>query len=271
MTLAPFAMQFDGHHVAGVTGGHGRPLLLLHGSGPGASLQGNWRRVLEPLAQRFHVLAIDLIGFGASDRRRVAPYFDFDFWCRQALAALDAWQVPQAAILGHSLSGAIALRLAAEQPARITHVITTGTMGTTLPLNDHLPLVWRCPRSVEDMRRTAAALIYDRALITEEYLAQRMRIIGSDEYRRYFDTMFGGDLRAYLRATTLSADQLGAVQAPVLMIHGRQDLAFPAEQTTLVLAPRLSNCDIVLLDRCSHSVALEHSDKLVGLCALHYS
>jgi 2-hydroxymuconate-semialdehyde hydrolase len=121
------------------------------------------------------------------------------------------------------------------------------------------------------MRRTAAALIHDQSLITEDYLAQRMQVIGNAEYQQYFDAMFAGDLRDYLRATTLSPAQLAAVQAPVLMIHGRQDLAFPAEHTSLQLAPQLASCDVMLLDRCSHSVALEHPDKLVALCALHYS
>ncbi|HZU64472.1 MAG TPA: alpha/beta fold hydrolase, partial [Novosphingobium sp.] len=70
--------SFEGLSVGCRIGGAGLPLLLIHGSGPGASTIGNWRLVLEDLANRYHVHAMDLVGFGESDRKPAPPYFDFE-------------------------------------------------------------------------------------------------------------------------------------------------------------------------------------------------
>ena len=84
MTLTETDTSFDGTGVHAWEGGSGFPILMIHGSGPGASTLGNWRLVLEPLAARYHVVAVDLIGFGLSGRKKLAPFFDFDLWYRQA-------------------------------------------------------------------------------------------------------------------------------------------------------------------------------------------
>lgn len=76
---APDEVQFDfeGVPVTYYHGGKGAPLLLIHGSGPGASSIGNWRTALGPLSERFEIFAMDLIGFGKSGRLPSTPYFDF--------------------------------------------------------------------------------------------------------------------------------------------------------------------------------------------------
>ena len=78
---------------------------MLHGSGAGASTPGNWRRVIEPLAQNYRVLAADLIGFGLSGRKKEKPYFDVEMWLRQGQYLLERLDGPQVGIIGHSLSG----------------------------------------------------------------------------------------------------------------------------------------------------------------------
>jgi 2-hydroxymuconate-semialdehyde hydrolase len=57
---------FEGTKVQYVEGGVGKPILLLHGSAPGASTISNRRTILDSLAKDYHVFAMDLIGFGLS-------------------------------------------------------------------------------------------------------------------------------------------------------------------------------------------------------------
>src|SRR5271156_1137164 len=128
MALVEKNTEFAGLRVHYWEGGHGRPLLMIHGSGPGASTQGNWRLVLDGLADRFHVIACDLIGFGQSDRKLAKPYFDFELWCGQANRMIELFAETQVCVMGHSLSGSIALRLAARN-SRVVKVATTGSMG----------------------------------------------------------------------------------------------------------------------------------------------
>ncbi|MBY0509283.1 MAG: alpha/beta fold hydrolase [Rhodospirillaceae bacterium] len=261
--LSPVTMHVEGIPVGGWQGGRGFPLLLIHGSGPGASSIGNWRLVLDDLASRYKVLAIDLIGFGSSGRKPRPPYFDFDLWVRQAKAALDGLDASRVGIIGHSISGAIALKLAASD-ARIIKVMTTGSMGTNMPVNPHLSKVWRCPKSREDMRAAAQVLICDRALITDDYLDARMAVIGSAEYQAYFDEMFAEPFAAYIAASSLDPDELARIPCDTLMLHGRDDLPFPANHTSVPLSAAIRNADLHLLAQCSHSVAMERTQTFLA-------
>ena len=255
--------MFETMGVGCWTGGRGPSLLLLHGSGPGASSIGNWRTIIDALAQDHHVLAIDLIGFGASDRKPAAPYFDFPLWLRQAQWALDQMAADRVTILGHSISAALALKLAAMD-ARVVKVATTGAMGAAMQVNPFLDSVWRCPPDRAAMTAAARVLIHDPKWIDDAYLNARMAVIGDAGYRSYFDTMFAGPFDRYIRAAMLSGAELAAISADVVMLHGRNDLAFPSSECSELLAPKIANADLHLLSNCSHSIALERSDSLLA-------
>ncbi len=254
--------DFEGLRVSYLKAGTGMPLLLLHGSGPGASSLGNWRTVLGPLADRYTVHAMDLLGFGQSERKPAAPYFDYPMWVRQAQAMLHRIEGGgPVGVIGHSLSGSIALTLASLEP-RVAAVMTTGTMGTSFSPNDVTHRTWRCPRNRQELRTAVEGLVYDATAIDDAYLAAREPVVFAPGYADYFDAMFGGDQRRYIEAAVLSDATLAKVRCPVLMLHGRNDIAFPPE-STLDLGARLQ-ADVVLLARCSHSVAFEHSDKFLA-------
>jgi 2-hydroxymuconate-semialdehyde hydrolase len=246
-----------------IEGGTGYPLLLIHGSGPGASTIGNWRRVLEPLGRRFHVYAMDLIGFGRSDRKRTEPYFDPSLWLRQCQALIGRMPGTHIGVVGHSLSGALALKLAAGEP-RIAQVLTTASMGAAFRLNAAADKVWTFPRDREELRRTAEVLIYDKSLIDDAYLDARMAILHSDSsYGPYFASMFGGDKQSYIDQTLITAAEFSAIRCKVSMLHGRNDSAFPPA-VSLALAERLPQADLALLGLCSHSIAMEQPDKFLA-------
>src|SRR5512132_3265234 len=63
----PDEFPWRGHRIALTRHGEGKPVLLLHGIYPGASSL-EWRHVVPAVAQRYSVIAVDLLGFGRSDR-----------------------------------------------------------------------------------------------------------------------------------------------------------------------------------------------------------
>jgi 2-hydroxymuconate-semialdehyde hydrolase len=259
-------VEFEGRRVHCWQGGQGPALLLLHGSGPGASSYGNWAPVLDELARTFTVVAMDLVGFGGSDRKSEQPYFDCALWQRQAAFGLDLCDADSVCVVGHSISAALALRLAAIDE-RVDRILTTGAMGTLMPVNHHLQKVWRCPPDRVAMRQSAETLIDDSSLISDAYLDARMGVIGSDEYRAYFDAMFSEPFETYIRSVAIPEEMLSAIGNRVLLLHGMRDKAFPAEQCSMVLAPKLANADLWLLSNCSHSVALERPDAFLAAVA----
>jgi 2-hydroxymuconate-semialdehyde hydrolase len=258
---------FEGVPVHYIEAGAGFPILLIHGSGPGASTIGNWRLILEPLAEKYHVFAMDLIGFGLSGRRPAPPFFDIDFWQRQCRAMLDLMPGETVGILGHSLSGALALKLTAAE-RRVTRTMTTGSMGAAFAVNADTSLCWTFPADRAALRATAEMLIHDHSHITEAYIDNRVQTLFEDAaYGAYFSAMFAGDHARFAAAATLSTAELARIKTPVTMLHGREDTAFPPA-ITLALAQSLPQADVTLLAHCSHSIALEFPQKLLAAASL---
>lgn len=260
------SLVVDGLQAHYIEGGTGLPLLLIHGSGPGASTVGNWRRVLDPLAERFHVHAMDLFGFGRSARKPEPPFFDPELWMRQCRALIAAMPGDRIGVLAHSLSGVLAFRLAASEP-RIAGVLTTASMGAPFQVNAATEQVWTFPATRDDLRRTAELLVYDPSIIDDAYLDARVAVLHADAgYGRYFASMFSGDKQAFADAAVVSPAELARVTCPVTLLHGRNDRPFPPA-LSLALAEHLPQADVHLLARCSHSVAMEHPQKLLAAAA----
>ncbi|MDX3906076.1 MAG: alpha/beta hydrolase [Pigmentiphaga sp.] len=247
-----------------VEGGSGMPVLMLHGSGAGASTQGNWRRVLPALAERYRVYAMDLIGFGSSDPKPAGPHFDYPLWLEQCREMLRRIPGDNVGIVGHSLSGTLALRLAGLEP-RIAKVMTTATMGASFAPNPATELAWTFPRNRDELLRVARSLVHDPALIDEAYLANRERILFNGDYARRFAEMFAGDKRRFIDEIALAPSELAQIKCDVLMLHGRNDAGFPAEALTIRIAQSLPQADVYLLNHCGHSVAFEHPGKFLAL------
>jgi 2-hydroxymuconate-semialdehyde hydrolase len=262
----PVDFTFEGIPVRYLEGGAGFPILLLHGSGPGASTLGNWRSVLIPLAERFKVYAMDLVGFGDSGRKPAPPYFDMDLWLRQAHAMARRIDAPRFGVVGHSVSGALALKLAAFEP-RVAAVLTSATMGRSFPINAVTARAWTFPEDRTALRRTAEGLVFNPALIDETYLSNRERTLFAGDYAAYFSAMFSGDKQRYIDAAEVPNDVLASITCGVTMLHGRNDAGFPCEATTLPMSRHLPAADVVLIGRCSHSIALEHPRKLIAAAA----
>ena len=93
-------------------------LLLVHGYGASSA---SYRTVLPALAARFHVLAVDLPGFGGSDRREgdYSPEALADDLAR----ILDAKGIDRADVVGHSWGGSVVLAFAQRHPDRLRRLV----------------------------------------------------------------------------------------------------------------------------------------------------
>jgi 2-hydroxymuconate-semialdehyde hydrolase len=261
------SFEFEGAKASYLVGGAGFPILMIHGSGPGASTMGNWRLVLEPLAQRYRIFAMDLIGFGESGRRPKTPYFDVNFWLAQCKAMIDSIPGGDIGIIGHSVSGALALKLAASNQ-RVKKVLTTGSMGAHFKVNAATLRCWTAPKTRADLLELAKATIHDQRHVTDAWIAGREKVLFEDAtYGPYFTAMFPRDRQEYVDDAVLSVEELSRIQCDVTMMHGRNDIPFPPSMS-ISIAEKIPQADLILLARCSHSVAVEYPDKLLAAAHL---
>ena len=261
-------IEFDGLKVHVWEGGSGFPVLMMHGVGPGTSIQGNFGPVLEPLARRCRILAMDLIGFGGSERKRAEPYFDAELWLRQASAMLELLPPGPCGVAGHSFGGALALKLAARTP-RVVKVLTSGTVGARYRLPPALDTFWSPPADRNALRAAMGRMVADPASLTDAMIDDRWKLLTSGDYAQYFERMFAAPRQRYLDAGVLGDEELAAIRADVVMLHGREDQPCPAAPTTLALAGRIPQADVRLLARCGHNLPRERpADYIAAALAL---
>jgi pimeloyl-ACP methyl ester carboxylesterase len=141
-----------GERIHYLVGGQGPPLILVHGLASSGTL---WRYAFDGLAAHHRVYAIDLPGCGLSSSSRLIRLNQSVEFLR---SWLDAIAVPRAHVLGHSWGGAVAIRLAATSPDRVSRLILVNSAG--LPLGGPVPLlIPRLFRSGSPIRRDALGVI----------------------------------------------------------------------------------------------------------------
>jgi pyruvate dehydrogenase E2 component (dihydrolipoamide acetyltransferase) len=102
----------------------GRPVILLHGFGGDLN---NWLFTQPALSERHRVIALDLPGHGGSGKDAGAG--DLAALSKAVLDFLGAIDVPKAHLVGHSLGGAVALRLALDNPSHVASLSLIGPAG----------------------------------------------------------------------------------------------------------------------------------------------
>src|SRR6187431_3248172 len=110
-------------------------VLLIHGSGPGVTSYANWRLVIPALAEKFRVIAPDMVGFGYSDRPENVEY-GLQTWADQVVGLMDALGIEKASLVGNSFGGSIALRIATLHPDRVNKLVLMGSMGVHFEITE---------------------------------------------------------------------------------------------------------------------------------------
>lgn len=243
--------------------GSGQPVVLLHGSGPGATGWSNFAPNIGPLAEKYRVIVPDMPGWGASAPARVR---DRDHG-ETLMELLDALEVERAAVVGNSMGAVTALAFAARHPDRISHVVTMGAAMPGQPMmfspadgpSEGLSVLFRAYRepTAENMKRLVQVMTYDSRFATDELAAER-----SQNALRFPDHLanFVADLNEKLPIVRTPADlrELTGITVPVMLIHGRDDRVLNLEHS-LRLVSAIANSRLVIINRCGHWVQLEHT------------
>lgn len=241
--------------------GEGFPIVMLHGSGPGATGWSNFHPNMAVLADNFRVIAPDMPGWGKS-----APvsYEDRDH-VKAAVDLLDALGIERAAFIGNSMGGATTLKVAARHPDRVTHVVTMGSGAPGPRVNspggaptEGLKVLHRGYRepSVETMKALCEIMAYDQAFATDELAKQRYEACAArPDHIANFAAGFGRPRRG-----EATLEDIASIKQPSLIVHGRDDRVVHFE-AGLRLVSTIANSRLLLLNRCGHWAQLEHADE----------
>lgn len=240
--------------------GEGHPLLMLHGSGPGATGWSNFGPNLKALSTRYRVIAADMPGWGES----AAVTYDERDHVEATLQLLDALEIEKAAFVGNSMGGMTALRFATEHPERMSHLITMGS-GSPGPLlfgagdgpTEGLKILrkgYQDP-SPETMRQLVDVMTFDSRSASEELIRQR-----SDAARARPDHLANFIAGMDRGLPFMDLAKVAQIQLPTLLFHGRDDRVVHYEHS-LKLVSLIPHSRLVLMNRCGHWLQLEHADE----------
>lgn len=239
--------------------GSGLPIVLLHGSGPGATAWGNFEHNVGELSARFRVIGIDLPGWGRSPISPGEPSHS-----TTVVGVLDALSIDRAALVGNSLGAAVALAVAAARPERVVAVVTMGSVsGRTAvfapsgPTEGLKALVgaYRNP-APDGMRRLVEVMTFSSEFADAGVIAARSQaaLAHPEHLAGFLASLESGQ---FLRPL-FSTEDLRRITAPVLLIHGRDDRVIGYEHSLQLLSD-IPNSRALILNRCGHWAQLEHS------------
>jgi cation diffusion facilitator CzcD-associated flavoprotein CzcO/pimeloyl-ACP methyl ester carboxylesterase len=246
--------------------GSGDPVLLLHGIGQ--SLE-DWNEQHDRLAARHSVISVDLPGFAYSNR--ISGPATLAKLAGALPAFLDAVGVHEPLpVIGNSLGGAVAMKLAADHPRRVSALVLANSAGfgkevaLVLRLLTVRPLAALLMRpAAAASRRTVESIFYDKGLVTDARVGHAFALSQRATHRktlldvaRDLGTVSG--VRAEWRAALLGA--LAKSDIPALVVWGSHDHILPHSHLAAATAA-LPHAESYVFAKTGHMPQIERPDE----------
>ncbi|MCT2346903.1 alpha/beta hydrolase [Niallia taxi] len=204
------------------------PIVLIHGF---ASSTYTFRRVIPFLQKHYSVIAIDLPGFGKSDKSTSFIY-SFQNYAKLLLECMNQFGYSNFSIVAHSMGGQIALNMALLAPERVSKLVLLCSSGylkrarkaliytSYLPLFDKLAYYYVQKKGV---RHHLNNVFFDKTLINDEMIEEFGKPLSEKGFYKALIRL----LRH--REGDLLPNQLQDIHAPTLLIWGEEDRVVPLE------------------------------------------
>lgn len=248
-------------------GGEGPVVLMLHGGGPGASGLSNYGRNIGALAEHFRLLVPDMPGYGKSTKGvdRADPFGDL---AGSMLEMLDLLGVKRAHVIGNSLGGACALRMALDQPTRVGRLVLMGPGGVnttrSLPTKglQHLLDYYsgEGPTLAKLRQFIREDLVFDGSAVPEALIEERFKASIDPEVIAQPPLRRPRGIPKFSRLDFTRDPRLQRCQSPTLVLWGTEDKV-NRPSGGIALQQRMRRCDQYLFARTGHWVQWERADE----------
>lgn len=247
--------------------GSGPVLLMIHGSGPGVTGWANFEGNLPLFAQHFRCIVIDLPGYGKSDAVPGNPVLES---VMGTLRLLDGLNIDKAHIIGNSLGGIVASQVAAHHPQRVEKLVMIGGIGMNIFSSfpaEGLQLLSEFAENPtrENVVRWLNAMVYDRSLVTEELIEQRLTQATEPKTLASTRALYSREAIEGMRAMFSGPDatqriaHYSSIQAPTLLTWGRDDRVSPIDMA-LIPMRLIPKCELHTFPDCGHWAMIEAKD-----------
>lgn len=226
-------------------------VILIHGLG--SSTDAAWPLTIPALSAEYHVIGIDLIGFGKSDKPLIN--YRIDFYVDMLDKFMSETKIEKASVIGNSMGGWIAVNFASKYPSRVEKLVLVASGGYAPPLGfDFGTLALNMnPSTREGIKAGMKALLYNSAPFMSDAAADNLlaaRIAAGDGYTIQMLIKNAEFANEYFD------ERVKAIKNPTLIAWGKQDGISP-----LVLAERLNKdiagSELAVFDQAGHFPQVE--------------
>lgn len=249
-----------------VQGSQGSTVILIHGIG---AMVESWVSNIEALSQKHRVYAIDLVGFGRSDKPSVD--YSLPFFAQFVKDFMEVQNIDRASLVGWSLGGGVSMQCAIQFPEKLDKLIIVDSIGfgrETFWMFRLSSIPWIGKILSRPSKKGTALLlkacVFDHTLITDEIV---------DLYYQ-FAALPGGHAAFLATVRSLAnflgtfkkevvqafQDNLGTMTIPTLIIWGKQDRLLPAKHASIAES-WIPNARDHLINDCGHCPQMEHPEE----------
>jgi pyruvate dehydrogenase E2 component (dihydrolipoamide acetyltransferase) len=204
--------------------GEGPPIVFIHGFGGDLN---NWQFNQEALAEGHATYAIDLPGHGGSSKDLGPGHADGGALAKAVIDFLDAENIGEAHLVGHSLGGAVALVLALNHADRVASATLVCSAGLGPEINmDYIDGFMQAKRR-KQLEPVLAMLVADPDMVSREMIEDVLKFKRLDGVETALNRIIDDNFAGGRQALDLTS-RLGELGVPVQVIWGRQDRIIPA-------------------------------------------
>ncbi len=257
------------YRIAGDPSSERPVLLLIHGM---AGSSGTWSAVIPGLAERYTVVAPDLLGHGESDK----PRHDYSLggYANMVRDLMIALRIERATIVGHSLGGGIAMQLAYQHPDRCERLVLVASGG----LGPEISWIFRAltlPGAEYAMPVIFPPFIRTAGNVMSQVMDRLgLRVSQFEQgWRSYSGLTESANRHAFVHTLRSVIDRSGQTVSahdrlylssllPTLIVWGRKDRIIPVEHATKA-HEALASSRLVIFDRAGHFPHADEPERFV--------
>ncbi|MAO12153.1 alpha/beta fold hydrolase [Marinobacter sp.] len=239
-------------------------VVMLHGSGPGASGWANFNRNIQPLTDAgYRVILMDCPGWSKSDTI-VNDGSRSHLNARVLKGLVDALGLNKIHIIGNSMGGHSAVAFTLDYPEHVDKLILMGggtgggSLFTPMPAEGikRIGKLYREP-NMDNLKEMMDIFVYDTSNLTEELFQTRLDNILA---RKDHLENFVASTKANPKQFPDVGHRLGEIRNETLIVWGRDDRFVPMD-TGIRLVNGIQRSELHIFNRCGHWVQWEYADK----------
>lgn len=246
-------------------GEKGSVVIFLHGVGCHVEF---WERNIAAFSQAHRVFAVDIVGYGQTDKPEVD--YTFQFMAAFVLDFMKKMGIDKASLVGNSMGGGISLTIAAKAPEHVEKIVLVDPVGFGRGISPllrmmSLPLIGNIltAPSRKGVERQMELCLYDPSQAGDDFI-DRSALIGAipGNQRSFLSLLRNTCNMASVKKELIAqfSEYLEKVKLPILVIWGRQDRILPLADGEAAMH-KMANGRLHIMEQAGHCPQIDKPEE----------